>query len=631
MIPCALQHLFLLFSALILTSYLFPLPPSPARRRPADWLFAADDRVPGGALWVLVGQHAATAMAFITYVLATAQIAGLDRQGTQSMVAMTLLGMALCTGLQAWGGRLGSGLLLVHIPNPFVITVVAALVAAHGPGGMAVATLIYGATALLVGPLMQRMRAFFPPTVAGTVVCMGGLGLVNPAMRHALGVDAQWAINPVSVVIASVTLGCIVVLSVWGGKRTRLLGLLAGIVTGVVVAAITDQLPGLEALRSAPVMALPYFYAPVFQIEPALVAAMVLIAVLSQLDMLGSVVIVDKMEDADWKRANMQAVGGGIRANGLGDMAAALLGAFPTCTSSANIALAHATRSSARVIGLMVALVLALVAFLPQATLALTLIPAPVLGAVELYAAGFLIVSGIELIASRAMDSRGIFTVGLSISGGLTVMVMPQLVQTAPQGLQFLLGSSLVVAGLMVVVLNMLFRLGTAQRTEQPLDASSQRLHHDITDFVERQGAAWGARRAVVQRAAQAALEGAEAIAAAGERTLVGIRGSFDEFNLDIELLHRGPPLPWGATADAGAPALSLDALLADSGDNSGGADKKQGDAGDDSADSDDSDAALDAALRQISGVLLRHLADRVVSAAGSGAGPSTLRLHFDH
>ena len=588
----------------------FRFAPSPARRRPADWLFGSDDRVPGAALWLLAAQHAATAMAFITYVLATAQIAGLDRQGTQSMVAMTLLGMALCTGLQAWGGRLGSGLLLVHMPNPFVITVVAALVVAHGPGGMAVATLIYGATALLVGPLVQRMRALFPPAVAGTVVCMGGLGLVEPAMRHALGVDAQWAINPVSVVIASATLGCIVLLSVWGGRRTRLLGLLAGIVIGVVVAAATGELRGLDTLGSAPVLALPHWYAPVWQIDPALVVALVLVSVLTQLDMLGSVVIMDKMEDADWKRANMQAVGGGIRANGVGDMAAALLGAFPSCVCSANIALAHATRSTARAIGLATALLLALVAFLPQATLALTLIPAPVLGAVELYAAGFLIVSGIELIASRAMDSRGIFTVGLSLSAGLTVMLMPELVKTAPQGLQFLLGSSLVVAGLLVVALNMLFRLGTAQRSEQALDAASARLPQDITDFVERQGAAWGARRAVVQRAAQAALEGAEAIAGAGARSLVGVRGSFDEFNLDIELLHRGAPLQWGAAA-APSPALSLEALL--------------------EGDGDEGDAALDAALRQVSGVLLRQLADRIGTTAGTGTAPSALCLHFDH
>ena len=590
------------------------LPPAAARRRPADWLFSADDRVPAGALWLLVGQHAATAMAFVTYVLATAQIAGLDRQGTQSMVAMSLLGMALATGLQAWGGRLGSGLLLMHMPNPFVITVVAALVVAHGPGGVAVATLVYGITALLVGPLVQRMRAFFPPAVVGTVVCIGGMGLVEPAMRHSLGVDAQWHINPVSVVIAAATLGCIVVLSVWGGRRSRLLGLLAGIVIGVAVAAATGQLQDVEVLRSAPLLALPHWYAPVWQIDPAQVLALVLISVLSQLDMLGSVSIMDKMDDADWKRANMRAVGGGIRANGLGDTAAALLGAFPSCVCSANIALAHATRSTARAIGIGVAALLALVAFVPQATLALSLVPTPVLGAVELYAAGFLIVSGIELIASRSMDSRGVFTVGLSLCAGLTVMLMPELVKTAPQGLQFLLGSSLVVAGLLVVVLHMLFRLGTAQRTEQALDAASASLPQDITDFVERQGGAWGVRRVVVQRAAQAALEGAEAIAATGERQLVGIRGSFDEYHLDIELLHSGAALVWGtgATATATAPALSLDALLQGDGDGDG-------------------DAALDAALRNLSGVLLRHLADRVSTVCGSGASASALRLHFDH
>ena len=581
------------------------LPPSPVRRRPPELLFAADDRPPRFALLVLAGQHAATAMAFITYVLATAQIAGLDRQGTQSMVAMTLLGMALCTALQAWGGRTGSGALLVHMPNPFMITLVAALVAAHGPGGIAVATLVYGAAALAVGPLVTRMRALFPPAVVGTVICMGGLGLVESAVRHSLGVDAQWRINPVSAAIAASTLGCIIALSVWGGRRTRLLGLMAGIAIGVAVAALTGQLEGLDALRSAPVLALPSVAAPVFRIDPAMVVAIALIAVLSQLDTLGSVIILDKMDDADWKRANMQAVGGGIKANGLGDLACGLLGSFPSCVCSANIALAHATHSTARVIGLATAAMLALVAFMPQATLGLTLIPTPVLGAVELYAAGFLIVSGMELIASRAMDSRGIFAVGLSISAGLATMLMPPLVQAAPEGLRFLLGSGFLVAGLLVIALNLLFRLGTAQRAEQRLDMASSTLHADITGFVEGRGGAWGARRAVVQRAALATLEGAEAIAAAGGRSLVAIRGSFDEFNLDIELLHSGPALALTSAAADGTAAPHASLLDAD-------------------------DAALDAALLNVSGLLLRHLADRVEVADG-GAGPAALRLHFEH
>lgn len=46
-----------------------------------------------------------TVMAFVTYVLIAAKSAGLSVAATQSMVALSLIGMALCTGLQAYGGR----------------------------------------------------------------------------------------------------------------------------------------------------------------------------------------------------------------------------------------------------------------------------------------------------------------------------------------------------------------------------------------------------------------------------------------------------------------------------------------------------------------------------------------------
>lgn len=577
------------------------LPALAVRRRPPDLVYAADERPSAGALLVLGAQHAATAMAFVTYVLVAARTAGLDRWGTQSMVAMTLLGMALCTALQAWGGRWGSGALLVHMPNPFMIAFVSALVAAHGPGGMATAALVYGVVTLVMAPLVRHMRALFPPPVVGVVICMGGMALVSSSVRHALGVDGQWHVDGGSALVSGITLGCIVVLSVWG-RRLRLMALLVAIAAGVAVAAMLGQLEGLQVLQDVPLVALPLVAAPVLGLDAGMMVAVALVAVLTQLDMLGSVIMLDKMDDADWKRANMQAVGSGIKANGIGDLLMGMLGGFPTCVSSANIALVYATRSTARVIGFMTALLLALVAFLPQLTMALTLIPEPVLGAVGLYAAGFLMVSGMELIASRAMDSRGIFAVGLSLSAGLTLMQMPQLAQHLPPGLHFLLGDGFVVAGILVIVLNLLFRIGTSQRAAQSLQSASPTLHADITGLVETWGAAWGARRNVVQRAAIAALEAAEAVAAQG-RQLTGMRGSFDEFNLDLEMLHTGAPL-----ALSSGPAAPASAALLD---------------GDDSA--------IDAALANVSGQLLRHLADRVSTADNVGTGEAMLRLHFEH
>ena len=584
------------------------LPASDARQRPPELLYAADERPPTGTLALLGVQHAGTALAFITYVLATAKLADLSVMATQSMVATTLLGMALATGLQAWGGRTGAGALLVHMPNPFMITFVAALVVAHGPGAITSATLLYGLVALAVGPVVLRLRSLFPPAVAGTSVFMGGLALIEPATRHALGVDAQMQIASSSVLVAGATLACIVALSVWGGRQLRMIGLLFGIVVGIAVAAWSGQLSDLQVLRQVPVFALPSLNAPVFYMDTGLFVAIALVSVLSQLDTLASAVILDKMDDADWRRTNMRAVGGGITANGLGDSLSSLVGSFPTGMCSANIALAHATRSTSRYIGLATAMILLVVAFLPQVTLALTLIPTAVLGAVELYAAAFLVVSGMEMIASRAMDSRAIFMVGLSVSAGVAVMLLPGIAQAAPKSMQFLMGSGLIVSGVVVIAMNLLFRLGSSQRERQALDTpeAAARLHTCVTEFVQIQGAAWGARREVVQRACLAALEGAEAIVAAGGRNVIAISGSFDEFNLDIVLEHSGAALALPAPVGSATLTPPADLLDAD-------------------------DAAFEAALQSLSGVLLHRLADRVTASPANAGKPASLRLHFDH
>jgi len=128
-------------------------------------------------------------------------------------------------------------------------------------------------------------------------------------------------------------------------------------------------------------------------------------------------------------------------------------------------------------------------------------------------------------------------------------------------------------------------------------------------------------------RAALAAMEASEAIQAGGCGRLLVIRGIFDEFKFDLGLLHEGEPLRLGGSAagsgdgSAGAAAvteapLDLDALMDI-----------------DSTDAEDAaelERQLDAAMARVSGVLIRHLADKL-SSASLGPEQAVLRLHFDH
>jgi xanthine/uracil permease len=576
------------------------LPASRNRRKPPDIVFSSAERPPIGALLVLGGQHAIMAIALSTYALAAAKLGGLSVSATQAFLTCSMFGMALATLMQAWGGRFGAGALLIHIPGPIMVPFVTVVLHDYGTGGTLMLGLAAGLPAIALSRLVPHLRALFPPTVLGVVVCMGGISLIQGASRQALGLSEAYAVDGVSALIAGVTLSVIVAFSVWGNSRMKLFSLAAGIVAGVAVAAICGRLTGIELFATAPVVALPSLPAPVFSVAPALLVVIVVVSLLGQFDTFASTVIVDRMDDADWHRPDMKMAGGGVMANGFSDIISGLIGGMPSGASSANIGLSHATRSTSRWIGIVAALAIAIVALLPQATLALTLIPSPVIGAIQVYAAAFLIVSGLELATSRAIDSRGVFMIGISLFVGLAVMLIPQLGERVPDSLRHFVGSGFVMAGMIAIVLNLVFRIGTSIEASEPLDQDAD-VVKTILEFIEKQGGKWAARREVVSRAAQAAMETSELILVSGQgRQLKAIRARFDEFNFDVELLHSGEQVILGGFQTPDASNL---------------------------LDADDDAVAL--ALANVSMVLIHRLADRV--RVGARDGQSFVSLHFDH
>jgi xanthine/uracil permease len=576
------------------------LPRSRSRRKPSDLAYAATDRPPTGFLLALAGQHTAMAIALAAYALAAAKLGGLSVSATQAFLACTILAMAAATFLQAWGGRLGAGALIVHIPDPLMVPFVALVLRESGAGGMLLLGLAAGLPAIFISRLMPKLRVLFPPAVLGVVVCMGGFALIQGALQHALGLDSAMRPDPVSMLISGVALAAIMMCSIWGTRVMRLYGLVVGIVAGVAVAAAFGRLDGLDLFATTPVIALPTFALPTFDISPALLVVVVVVGLLAQFDTFACVVIMDRMDDADWHRSDMRMIGGGVLANGLGNVLGGMLGGMPNGTSSANIGLAHATRSTSRMIGIAAAAMIALVALLPQATLALSLIPTAVIGAIEIYAAAFLIVSGLELAASRALDARGVYMIGLSLIVGLGIMLMPGLVKDVPEVLRFVVGSGFVMAGLCAMLLNLLFRLGTRMQARVNLD-SDPAIARTFVAFIEKQGGIWQVRREVVGRAAHAAMEAAELFAAHGaSRQPVAILARFDEFNLDIEIVHTGAPI-----ALAGVETPDVRYLI----------------------DADEITTRL--AMANVSNVLVQRLADRV--RTGTRDGKPSLILHFDH
>lgn len=180
------------------------LPPSRPRRRPQELSLAADESAPPSTLLPLGLQHAAMALGLSAYVLALAKGADFGIEETRTLLAVSIIAMALGTGLQAWGGRIGSGALIVHIPAPLMVTQAAPILSVTGPGGMTMLSIACALVALLVAPLTSRLRGLFPPIVAGLVVLIGGISLVQGAFAHAAGLGADLAPDGESLAVAAI-------------------------------------------------------------------------------------------------------------------------------------------------------------------------------------------------------------------------------------------------------------------------------------------------------------------------------------------------------------------------------------------------------------------------------------------
>jgi NCS2 family nucleobase:cation symporter-2 len=112
---------------------------------------------------------------------------------------------------------------------------------------------------------------------------------------------------------------------------------------------------------------------------------------------------------------------------------------------------------------------------------------------------------------------------------------------------------------------------------------------------MEVQGAAWGARRDVIDRASFNLQQSIETIVeGCNPQGPLGIEATFDEFNLDLRVSYEGPPLE----------------LL-------------------DRRPTNEEIMASEEGQRRLAGFMLRRHPDRV--QATHKAGRSTVLFHFDH
>ena len=509
--------------------------------KPADLVYGLNDRPPLGVLGILGFQHVCIALMSLAYPVIIALEAGGTRLDAASLVSMSLIAMGIATLLQAARhGPVGSGYLVPHIT--LAIYLAPSLLAAQ-MGGLGLVfgmTIFAGAFGLVFAQIVRRFRRLFPPEVCGVVVLMSGLTMIQVALPRFLGIDDRDAVAaPAEWTVGLITIGAIVVATVFAFGRIRLYSTIIGIATGYLAAVLLGvfDTAALEQVAALPLVDIPSRPSFELSFELSLVVPFAAAVMASDIKAVGLITTCQKINDTEWKRPDMGSIGGGIVADSIGNLTSGALGGVGTGISSGSIGLAVATGATSRIIAIAIAVIFFCLVFFPQVTAGLALMPSPVMGAGLIYVACFLVTSGIQLIVSRLLDARRTFIVGLSVLAGIGVHAMPNAFQGAPDWAMAFLGDPLSLSTTLAVGLNLILNLGVSKSAQLTL-AAGEPVQDGVYRFFERHGAAWGARPDVIRRATPAVIDWIEELShLTGDRAAdFEIDIHFDEFRLTVDL-----------------------------------------------------------------------------------------------
>jgi xanthine permease XanP len=196
------------------------------------------NETPPPAIIALTGmQHVGLVAINLVYPVLIFRAAGVPADSIANFLALGMLVLGIATFLQVGRfGPVGSGYMC---PATFTATYFVPSLLAAKVGG---APLVFGMTVLAgvletaLAPLLNRLRAIFPPEISGLIIVMIGLSAAVSGLRSILGPTAE----PVSVAewwVAGTTLASMAILNIWGKGMLRMPCALIGLIIGYIAAA----------------------------------------------------------------------------------------------------------------------------------------------------------------------------------------------------------------------------------------------------------------------------------------------------------------------------------------------------------------------------------------------------------
>ncbi|MEU0137533.1 nucleobase:cation symporter-2 family protein [Streptomyces sp. NPDC006296] len=402
---------------------------------------------------------------------------GLGVQETAFLMGASLFTAGMATLLQTLGfWRIGARLPFVNGVSFAGVTPMIAIGKDRGHDGIAVifgAIIVAGLLGFVLAPYFCKLVRFFPPVVTGTVITLIGVSLLPVAFNWSQGGDATAGDygSATNITMAAVTLVIVLALRKLLRGFLQQIAILLGLVVGTLI-AIPAGITDFGALGDADVIGFPtpfHFGAPQFEIAAIVSMCIVMLVCMTEstADMLALGKIVGRPADE-------RTIEGGLRADTLGSALSPLFNGFMCSAFAQNIGLVAMTRVRSRFVVATGGVILVLLGLVPVAASVIALVPLPVLGGAGIVLFGSVAASGIQTLATAALEKgENALIVAASVGVGLIPIAAPGFYHAFPEDLLVVLDSGISTGCVVAIVLNLAFNhwgrtADTDAHTEDP-------------------------------------------------------------------------------------------------------------------------------------------------------------------
>ena len=395
----------------------------------------------------------------VTPAIIISGAAGIDTADRVILIQASLVVSALATLLQLFplgkkgGLRLGAGLPVILGVSFAYVPSMQAIAEQYGIATILGSQIVGGICAVIVGIMIKKIRKFFPPLIAGTVVFTIGLSLYPTAINYMAGGTGQptygsWQ----NWTVAIFTLIVVTVLNHFAKGFLKLASILVGMIAGYIFSMFFGMV-SFTNVGEAGMFQLPHIMHFGINFEISACVAIGLLFVINSVQAIGdfSATTAGGLD----REPTTDELQGAILGYGITNVIGAFLGCLPTATYSQNVGIVATTKVVNRVTLGISALVILVAGLFPKFSALLTTIPYAVLGGATVSVFASIAMTGMKLVMTEEMNYRNTSIVGLAAALGMGVSQASASLSSFPAWVTTIFGKSpVVIATLVAILLN---------------------------------------------------------------------------------------------------------------------------------------------------------------------------------